>query len=336
MTRINRQWRIVERPIGRIVRDSDFRWTEAQIQDPRAGEVLVRTLYLAFDPSQKVHMENAASYAAPIEIGEVMKGRGLGEVISSKDPGFGPGDKVTGFLGWQDYATLPAGELLKVADDDLLTANLGVLGSTGLTAFLGLKHVGRPYPGDTVVVTGAAGATGSVAGQLAKLAGCRVIGIAGGQAKCRWLKEDLGFDEALDHRAVGLAERLAPLVADGIDVLWDNVGGAQLDLLLQHLATGARVVLCGAISRYATPDLPPGPRNYFNLVFRRATMQGFLTGTYKAEYPVARRLLRQWLAAGQLKHREDIQEGLENAPRTLARLFEGANFGKQLLRLNVS
>lgn len=334
MASVNRQWRIAGRPVGRSVREDDFEWTEGPVPTPQPGQVLVRTLYLAFGPSQKVQMENSADYRSPTAIGEVMRARALGEVVVSLAPGFAPGDKVAGYLGWQDYSTPSAGELLKVEDDDLLTAHLGVLGSTGLAAFFGLKDVGRPYPGDTVVVTGAAGATGSVVGQLAKLAGCRVVGIAGGEAKCRWLTDELGFDAAVDYRRNDATARLQASAPQGIDVLWDNVGGPLLDPLLQELATGARVVLCGAISRYGTEGPQPGPANYFNLVFRRATMRGFLSGDYTDEFPRARRLMAEWLRSGRLKHREDIQDGLHNAPRTLMRLFESANVGKQLLRLD--
>lgn len=333
MTRTNRQWLINGRPNGRSLVDDDFKFVETPVREPGEGEVLVKTLYLAFDPAQKGWMENIGGYVAPTEIGEVMRGGGLGEVVASNDPAFAPGDKVTGMLRWQDYATLAAKEVLKVADDDLLTANLGVLGTTGLTAFFGLNRIGRPFPGDTVVVTGAAGATGSVVGQIAKIGGCRVVGVAGGAAKCAWLVEELGFDAAIDYKAGDIRDQARAAAPDGIDVLWDNVGGPALNILLAQLAMHARVVICGGISRYETGQMPAGPENYFNLVFKRATMEGFILTDFQSEFPWARARLAKWIRSGALRYKEDVQHGLENAPRTLKRLFQGENFGKQLLKL---
>jgi NADPH-dependent curcumin reductase CurA len=333
MTLTNRQWLINGRPVGRPLVDDDFMLVETPVSDPGEGEVLVRSLYLAFDPAQKGWMENVADYVAPTEIGEVMRGSGVGEVVASAHPDFAPGDKVTGMLRWQDYACLPGKELLKVPDDDLITANLGVLGTTGMTAFFGLNKIGKPFPGDTVVITGAAGATGSVVGQIAKLAGCRVIGVAGGEAKCRWLVDELGFDGAVDYKAGDVRKQAKALAPGGIDVLWDNVGGAIFNDLLGQLATHARVVVCGGISRYELGKMPAGPENYFNLIFRRAHMEGFIVLDYAAEFPWARRRIADWIRSGRLHYKEDIQKGLENAPRTLMRLFHGENFGKQLLRV---
>jgi NADPH-dependent curcumin reductase CurA len=210
---------------------------------------------------------------------------------------------------------------------------LSVLGSTGLTALFGLNKLGKPFPGDTLVVTGAAGATGSVAGQIGKIAGCRVIGIAGGEAKCRWLIDNLKFDAAIDYKAGNVKAQLRELAPNGIDIVWDNVGGPMLDDLLARIATHARVVICGGIARYEAADLPPGPTNYFNLVFQRATMQGLLLTEYASEFAWGRKRLKTWLQAGQLRYREDWQTGLENAPATLSRLFSGENLGKQLLRV---
>ena len=329
----NRQWLINGRPNGRGLIDDDFKWVETPVRGPAEGEVLVKTLYLAFDPAQKGWMENVGGYMAPTEIGEVMRGGGLGEVVESAASGFAPGDKVTGLLGWQDYATLPAKALLKVDDDELITANLGVLGTTGLTAFFGLNRIGRPFPGDTLVITGAAGATGSVVGQIGKLAGCRVVGVAGGAAKCAWLIDDLGFDAAIDHKAGDLRAQAKAAAPDGIDVLWDNVGGPAFNTLLGHLAMHARVVACGGISRYELGAMPAGPENYFNLIFKRASMEGFIVTDFQAEFAWARTRLTEWIRAGRLNYKEDIQHGLEAAPRTLRRLFQGENFGKQLLKL---
>ena len=333
MTLVNRQWLINGRPNGRSLIDDDFKLVETPVGQPGEGEVLVKTLYLAFDPAQKGQMENIGGYTAPTEIGEVMRGSGLGEVVASNAPGFSPGDKVTGALRWQDYATLPARDLLKVADDDLLTANLGALGTTGLTAFFGLEKIGKPFPGDTVVITGAAGATGSVVGQIAKIGGCRVVGVAGGPAKCAWLTSELGFDAAIDYKAGDIRQQARAAAPDGIDVLWDNVGGPAFNTLLAQLAMHARVVVCGGISRYELGQMPAGPENYFNLIFKRSSMAGFILSDYQGQFPWARERLARWIRAGALRYKEDVQHGLENAPRTLRRLFQGENFGKQLLKL---
>ena len=329
---INRQWRIAARPIGRSLQIDDFSWGEGTVRAPGAGELLVRVDFLGFDPAQKGWMENVADYLGPTEIGDVMRSFAVGEVIDSGDPGFAPGDKVTGMFGWQDYATVAAKDATKVPDE-LLTANLGVLGVTGYTAFFGMNKIAKPFPGDTVVITGAAGATGSTVGQIAKLAGCRVIGIAGGEKKCRWLVEELGFDAALDHRTVNVRREIKALVPNGIDILWDNVGGPLFDGLLPRIATHARIVVCGAISIYSEATLPPGPGNYMQLVFRRAKMEGLIVLDYESEYPWARERLAGWIRDGRMKHAEDVAQGLENAPRTLLRLFRGDNFGKQVLSL---
>ncbi|MDE2462992.1 MAG: NADP-dependent oxidoreductase [Alphaproteobacteria bacterium] len=330
---MNRQWLIAGRPTGRPLKDDDFKWSEVPVRDPGAGEVLVKTLYLGFDPAQKGWMENVGGYVAPTEIGEVMRGSGVGEVLNSKDPSLKPGDKVMGMLGWQDHPTVAAKDIIKLDDNDLLSANLGVLGTTGMTAFFGLNKIGRPFPGDTVVVTGAAGATGSVVGQIARIGGCKVIGVAGGADKCRWLTDELGFNAAVDYKDGSVRNQIKSLAPGGIDVLWDNVGGKIFNSLLGELALHARVVVCGGISRYELGQMPAGPENYFNLIFKRASMQGFIVLDYVNEYPWARGRITEWIRSGQIRYKEDVQHGLENAPRTLMRLFSGANFGKQLLKL---
>jgi NADPH-dependent curcumin reductase CurA len=333
MTDINRQWLINGRPSGRPLVDDDFKWEEGRVRKPNEGEVLIRVRYLGFDPAQKGWMENVGGYVAPTEIGEVMRGSGIGEVVESADPAFKVGDKVAGQPGWQDFATLPARDLIKLEDDELLTAYLGVLGTTGMTAFFGLNKIGKPFPGDTLVITGAAGATGSVVGQIGKIAGCRVVGVAGGVEKCRWLVDELGFDAAIDYKAEDMRGQVARHVPGGIDVLWDNVGGKLLNGLLANIALHARVVVCGGISRYEVGKMPAGPENYFNLIFKRATMEGFIVLDYQGEYAWARGRMKEWIREGRMRYKEDIQHGLENAPRTLMRLFHGENFGKQLLQL---
>lgn len=329
----NRQWCIAERPLGRPVVASDFAWTEGAIRQPGAGEVLVRVDWLSFDPAQKGWMENVADYVAPSEIGDVMPAFAVGEVVESGDPAFAVGDKVTGRLGWADYVTASAKDLTKLPDDEFLSANLGILGITGMTAFFGLHRIGRPVTGDTVLITGAAGATGSVVGQLARIAGCRVIGVAGGEAKCRWLVDELGFDGAVDYRSDTFRRQVRGLVPDGADILWDNVGGQVFDSLLPRIATGARIVVCGAISIYSDATLPPGPSNYMQIVFRRARMEGFIALDYESEFAWARERMVRLLREGKLLYREDVAEGLEAAPATLLRLFSGENRGKQILKM---
>lgn len=333
MSNTNHQWLINGRPNGRPLAEDDFKYVETRVVDPDEGEVLVRNLYLGFDPALKGLMENVGGYAAPTAIGEVMRGSGLGEVVASKAPGLAVGSKVTGMLGWQSYTTISAKELMKVEDDDLLTVNLGVLGDIGMTALFGLFKIGKPFVGDTLVITGAAGATGSVVGQLGKIAGCRVIGVAGGAAKCAWLVDQLGFDAAVDYKAGDVRAQVKAAAPDGVDVLWDNVGGPVFNDLLGELAMHARVVACGGISRYEAGQMPAGPENYFNLIFKRARMEGFIVLDWASEFPWARKRLATWIREGKLHYKEDIQHGLENAPSTLKRLFEGLNFGKQLLKL---
>ena len=329
----NRQWLINGRPSGRGLVEDDFKWVETPVRDPGEGEVTLKLSHISFDPAQKGWMENVGGYVAPTEIGEVMRGSGVGEVVASADPRFAVGDHAMGMVGWQDFATVAAKDLTKVEADDLLTANLGVLGTTGMTAFFGLNKIGKPFPGDTLVITGAAGATGSVVGQIGKIAGCRVVGVAGGEAKCKWLVDELGFDAAIDYKAGDIRDRVAETCPDGIDVLWDNVGGKLFNGLLANLAMHARVVVCGGISRYELGKMPAGPENYFNLIFKRATMEGFIVLDWMGEYPWARKRIKAWIREGRMHYKEDVQHGLENAPKTLMRLFQGENFGKQLLKL---
>jgi NADPH-dependent curcumin reductase CurA len=337
-TYANRRWVVADRPLGRELRDGDFRLEHAPVSQPGDGEVLVKTLYLSFDPAQKSWIENVATYRGATQIGDVMPGSGVARVIESRDPGFAPGDVVHGSIGWEEYPTRPGHSLTRVAEGVPATASVGVLGSTGKTAYLGLTHIGKPKPGDTLVVSGAAGATGSVVGQIGRIAGCRVVGVAGGPEKCAWLVDELGFDAAIDYKDGKLRARLRECCPRGIDVFWDNVGGDVLNDCLARLAVGARVVICGGISRYnADPrnpaQMPPGPRNYFNVVFTGATIQGFLMSHFTDDYPIAEARLLEWVKSGAIRYREDVQTGFENAPAALNRLFAGQNFGKQLLQI---
>lgn len=262
-----------------------------------------------------------------------MRGRGIGRVIETRSDKFLKGDIAHGYLGWQDFAALPDTEIKKIPDDDFARLHLGPLGSTGIAAYFGLFDAGKPQSSDTVIVSGAAGAVGSMVGQMAKIAGCRVIGVAGGSAKRAHLIDNLNLDGAVDYKNEGLAGAMKTLAPDGFNVVFDNVGGDFLQAALGNLAIGARVVICGAITRYEIDIPPPGPSNYFQLVHKRATMQGILSPDYKDRFPEAQAQIRKWLESGEFKYFEDIQEGLENAPATFMRLFSGKNIGKQLLKL---
>ena len=321
------------RPTGQPTPDI-FQTAEAPIPEPAEGEVLLRAIYLSLDPAMRGWMNEGKSYIAPVELGAVMRGMVLAEVMTSRDPNFAVGDIVEGTLGWQRYGVLPGKSLQKVPPGVPLPTVLGVLGATGLTAYFGLLEVGQPKAGQTVVVSGAAGAVGSVVGQIAKLQGCRTVGIAGSADKCRWLREELGFDEVIDYKATpDLAKALRTACPKGIDVYFDNVGGDILDAALRNLARGARVVICGAISQYNAGPALKGPSNYLSLLVNRARMEGFVVFDYAARYGEARTQMATWLEQGKLKHREEIIDGLENAPTALLRLFNGSNTGKLMVRV---
>ena len=332
---VNRRLVLAARPHG-MVKDSDFRMEEGPIPVPAEGEVLIRNLYLSFDPTQRGWMEDRPSYLPPVAIGEPMRAGAVGQVVESRNPDFRPGEIVQGTFGWVDYLTTSGGGIMpltKVPADVPLTAPVSIFGITGLTAYFGMLDLGKPKAGETVLVSGAAGATGSVAGQLARLMGATVIGIAGGPEKCRWLKEKAGFDHALDYREGNLAERIRALAPKGVDVFFDNVGGEVLEAGLANIAMRARIVLCGGISSYNATEPPPGPRNYMQIVIMRARVEGFIVLDYAPRFPEAVAALGKWIAEGKLVTAEDIQEGLENAPATLRRLFEGRNLGKQILKI---
>ncbi|AOL22119.1 NADPH-dependent curcumin reductase CurA [Erythrobacter litoralis] len=333
MPTTTRQWLLNGHPRGRGIQDGDFKLVETELADPGDGEMLLKTHYLGFDPAQKGWMENIADYVAPMNIGDVMRGSGICEVVESNNGKFAEGEMVFGTTGWREYLVTDGEGLTRVETELSPTAVLSVLGTTGLTAYCGLFKVGKPVAGDTVLVSGAAGATGSVVGQLAKIAGCRAVGIAGGPEKCKWLVEEAGYDAAIDYKAGGVKEQIKEHCPRGVDVIYDNVGGTILNDMLGRIATGARVVICGGISRYETGQLPAGPENYFNLVFRRASMAGFIVLDWAGEFPAIRKRLEGFVKDGRLTYQEDIQHGFENAPDTLQRLFSGQNRGKQMLKL---
>ena len=332
-TRVNRQFRLAARPVG-LPKRSDWKLTEEEPRQPAAGEVLVRTHYLSLDPAMRGWMNEGRSYIAPVELGDVMRAGGVGQVEASSHPGFKAGDFVSGTLNIQEYATLPGDQLTKV-DTSLaaLPTYLGVLGMPGMTAYFGLLDVGQPKSGETVVVSGAAGAVGTVVGQIAKIKGCRVVGIAGGQAKCDYLVNELGVDAAIDYKGSDLKQRLREASPKGVDVYFDNVGGEILDTLLTRLAMRARIVICGAISQYNNTTPVKGPSNYMSLLVHRARMEGMVVFDYAKRFPEATNEMAGWIKSGQLKSREDIVKGFETFPDTLNKLFHGENTGKLVLQV---
>jgi NADPH-dependent curcumin reductase CurA len=335
MPRTNKQWVLAKRPHG-MISEANWKFQEVPVPPLADGEALVETLYLSCDPTQRGWMEDRPSYMPPVQIGEVMRAGSVGRVLESRTPLLAAGDIVEGMAGWQQYAVVKPGGLFgsgKVPvglDPKLL---MGVLGVTGLTAYFGLLDLGQPKAGETVVVSGAAGATGSIAGQIARLKGCKVIGIAGGPDKCAWLTKEARFDAAIDYKRENVGARLAQLAPQGVDVYFDNVGGDILDAVLAQIRMKARVVLCGGISAYNEVEPPPGPRNLMNLVIQRARMEGFIVIDYAARFGAAREELKRWVDAGELVHQEDIVTGIERAPEALLRLFTGKNLGKQLIQV---
>ena len=336
MSQTNRQVRLAARPSG-LPRLADWQFTNDAVPDPGPGEFVTEISHLSIDPAMRGWMNAGASYVPPVEIGAVMRAGGIGRVTASQHPGFAVGDYVYGTFGVQEYATSDGRGVLKL-DLSLAepTAYLGVLGMTGLTAYFGLLDTGRLKEGDTVVVSGAAGAVGSVAGQIAKIKGCQVIGIAGGQEKCRLVTEEFGFDECVDYRLPHLRRTLRELAPGGVDVYFDNVGGEILDDVLTCIAREARIVICGAISQYNETQVR-GPANYMMLLVARASMTGFLVFDFADRYPEAMAELAGWYQAGRLVARETVVTGgVEDFPETLLKLFEGANTGKLILALDGS
>jgi NADPH-dependent curcumin reductase CurA len=329
----SRQWHLAAHPRGRPIADDDLKLAAVELPECAAGQMLLKTRYLGFDPAQKGWMENVADYVAPMNIGDTMRGSAILEVVESNGGAHAIGTLLAGTSIWSEFVVGKGDGLVPVHADLPPTAMLSVLGTTGMTAWCGLFKIGKPVAGDTVLVSGAAGATGSVVGQLAKIAGCRTIGIAGGADKCAWLVAEAGYDAAIDYKAGPIREQIKALAPRGVDVIFDNVGGKILNDMLGQIATGARVVICGGISRYETGMLPAGPENYFNLVFRRASMSGFIVIDWMTEFPAIRQRMATLVKDKRLTYREDIQHGFENAPETLKRLFSGANRGKQLLEI---
>jgi NADPH-dependent curcumin reductase len=333
MDGVNHQFLLAARPVG-LPKPSDWEYVQTPVAQPGHGEVLVRNAYVSLDPAMRGWMNEGRSYIPPVGIGEVMRAFAVGEVIATNDPDVPVGAHVGGLLGVQEYAVANGKGVFKI-DTSLapLPVYLGTLGMPGVTAYFGLLDIGRPEAGDTVVVSGAAGAVGGLVGQIAKLKGCRVVGIAGGPEKCAHLLEDVGFDATIDYKSEDLDAALAEHCPKGIDIYFDNVGGEILDAALARLARRARVVICGAISQYNSTDGLQGPRNYLSLLVNHATMTGFVMSDYLDRYGEAVKEMAGWMTAGKLISREEIAQGLENFPRVLLRLFHGENTGKLVLEI---
>ena len=315
--------------------DDDFELVDAPVPEPADGEALVRTLYLSLDPAIRVWMNGIDTYVPGIHVGDVMRAGGLGEVVQSRNAAYTEGDLVFGMMQWSEYCIARAGPdgMMTLPRQEPITAFLSVLGVTGLTAYFGMFDVAQPKEGETVVVSGAAGAVGSVAGQIGKIIGCRVVGIAGGPEKCAWITDELGFDAWIDYKSEDVAARLRETCPDGIDVFFDNVGGEILDAVLGQINLHARIALCGAISQYDTAELSPGPRNFLNLIPQRGRVEGFILLDYRDRFVDAILQLGQWVQEGRIRYAEDIVDGLENAPAAFRRLFSGENTGKLIVKV---
>ena len=335
---VNRQWTLASRPVG-APSLNNFNFIEVDKPKIQQGEILLRTVFLSLDPYMRGRMNDAKSYAEPVAIDEVMVGGTVCRVEESNHPDYSIGEWVVSFSGWQDYAISDGIDLLKLGMDPVQPSYaLGVMGMPGLTAYMGLLDIGQPKAGETVVVAAATGAVGSLVGQIAKLKGCKVVGIAGGEEKCRSAVDDLGFDLCVDHTSPDLAEQLAKACDNGIDVYFENVGGKVFDVVLPLLNACARIPLCGMISQYNATELPEGPDRMFalmgNLLVKRIKMQGFIVfDDYGHRYNEFSDDMSQWLADGKIKYREDLVEGLENAVESFGGLLEGKNFGKLVVRV---
>ncbi len=317
-----------------MVKRSDFEFTTAPAGEPGPGEVLIKILYVSLDPAMRGWMNEGRSYIPAVEIGAVMRALAVGRVIASKNPKYAVGDHVSGSLGVQEYALSNGDGLVKIDTGVApLPVWLSVLGATGMTAYFGLLEVGLPKAGETVVISGAAGAVGLVAGQIARIKGCHAVGIAGGREKCQYIVNDLGFSAAIDYKSEDVKNGLRQHCPKGVDVYFDNVGGEILDTVLLQLRRGARIIVCGAISQYNNTIPVKGPSNYLSLLVNRASMTGFVCFDYADRYGQAACEMAGWMAAGKLKSREDVVSGFETFPETLLKLFKGENFGKLMLKV---
>lgn len=334
-SKVNRQWRLADRPVG-FIKESDFEWREEPVPTPGEGEILVRNIFLSLDPANRGWVSEVKSYTPPVAIGEVMRGITIGVVEQSHHADFQAGDIVQGILGWQDYAITDGAGLIQLPKDPSfpLTAYLGLFGIIGPTAYFGLLEIGKPETGETLVVSAAAGAVGSLVGQIGKIKGCRAVGITGTDEKCNWIKETLGFDAAINYKTEPVRECLQKHCPDGIDLYFDNVGGEILDAVLSLINVRARIVICGTISRYNITEPVPGPYNFRSILTQRARVEGFIILDYIDRFQQAIEDLGRWLAEGKIQYRVDVVDGLENAPRAINKLFDGSNKGKLIIKVS--
>ena len=337
-TLTNQQIRLATRPVG-LPTDANWQHTTEAVAQPDDGGLLVKTLALSLDPAMRGWMNEGKSYIPPVGLGEVMRAGGVGVVVASKNPKFAVGDHVSAGLGVQEYLLIPADQIRRsgLVKIDLglgsLTQWLNVLGMPGMTGYFGLMDVGQPKAGETLVVSGASGAVGQTVGQMAKIKGCRVVGIAGGQAKCDWVVNTLGFDACIDYKNASVKDGLKQHCPDGVDIYFDNVGGEILDMVLARINRKARIVICGAISQYNATTAVQGPKNYLSLLVNRARMEGIVVFDYADRYHLAVAEMAGYLKDGRMKSREDVVHGLSNFPQALIQLFTGANFGKLVLQV---
>lgn len=332
---VNRQWLLAARPVGEI-KDSDFEFKEAAAPQVGEGQILVRNLYLSLDPAMRGWMNDTDSYIAPVQLGDVMRGGTIGEVVKSRNADIPEGAKVFGMGGWQDYYVAGPESLPNMIPDGVplpLTNFLSVLGITGLTAYFGLLDIGQPKEGETLVVSTAAGAVGSIVVQIGKIKGCRVVGIAGTDEKCAWVKDELGADAVINYKTQDVSKALREACPNKINVYFDNVGGDILNAVLAQIDVGSRIAICGAISMYNATEPPPGPSNYITLLTKRSRMEGFIVMDFASRFPEGIAQLSQWVTEGKIKHKEDVVDGLENAPKAIHKLFEGTNKGKLIIKI---
>jgi hypothetical protein len=330
---VNHKFNLASRPVG-MPKRTDWAYAEETVRELHEGELLIKVMFISLDPAMRGWMKEGRSYIPPVAIGEVMRALAVGQVVASRNPLFAAGKHVSGSFGVQEYFISDGKGLMEVDPRVApLPTFLGALGMTGMTAYFGLLETGRPQPGDTVVVSAAAGAVGALVGQIAKIKGCRTVGIAGGADKCRYLVADLGFDAAIDYKSEDVIEALRKSCPQGINIYFDNVGGEILDAALAQLARGARIVICGAVSQYNNTGPVQGPSNYMSLLVHRATMTGMMVFDYADRYAAAALEIAGWMAAGKLKSREDVVEGLETFPDTFLKLFTGENRGKLILKV---
>lgn len=333
-TRTNRQWRLAARPVG-LIKESDFTWGEEAVPELGDGQVLVQNKYISLDPTNRVWVTDVPSYLPPVGIGEVMRGLVIGEVIESKSPAFNVGDHVQGLLGWQDYYVGDGKGLqaLPKMPGVPLTAFMGLFSHIGITAYFGLLDIAKPKAGETLVVSGAAGAVGSLVGQIGKIKGMHVVGIAGSDDKCKWIVDELGFDAAINYKSEDVLERLKGLCPNGIDVDFENVGGKILENVISLMNLHGRISLCGMISTYNSETPVPGPYNFAQIISKRLRVEGFIVMDYYDRVQECMNDLGQWLMQGKLKYKIDEVKGLDQAPQALNKLFVGENVGKLVVKI---